>query len=248
METLIGELFQNTHLKLRGTWDGKWGEEDGREVEVKECLGLMWKDQVSCGLPWEERSVPGRRVNGSLTGNRCTAVLRPLYSALSTCRHRNSSLWGSMQRSICFCSCQGAWGPAGTGGAADPRALLHNPAAGCVREGGRKGETGVCLCVWAPCRQTNKHSTTSRGEFSSWQNCLCHLLWGSWLDCIALSAPQLQVKTAQGPMSFGLVFFQSFLCFPVSYSYHQGLGLEKCVQVSACFWVFQVLPSLSNKV
>lgn len=34
-------------------------------------LGLMWKDPVCCGLPCEERSVPGRRVSDRLPGNHC---------------------------------------------------------------------------------------------------------------------------------------------------------------------------------
>lgn len=153
-ETLIRELFQNTHLERRGTQDGKWGEKDGREVEVKECLGLMWKDQVHCGLPREERSVPGRLVNSRLTGNHCTTMQQPLLGTLSTCRHWNSSLWGSTQRSICFSGCQGKRGPAGTGGAAYQRALLHKPAPGCVRAGGRERDRCVFVCVGT--RQTNK--------------------------------------------------------------------------------------------
>lgn len=53
-EALISELFQNTHLEWRGTLDGKPGEKDGRDAEVKKHLGLMWKDQVHCGLTCEK--------------------------------------------------------------------------------------------------------------------------------------------------------------------------------------------------
>jgi len=71
-------------------------------------------------------------------------------------------------------------------------------------------------------------------EFSSWLKCLFHLFCEEvfWV----LGAWQLLMKTTHsGTSVLRAGVFQSFLCFPVSYSYHQGLGLEKSVQVSACF-------------
>lgn len=60
---------------------GNEGKKDGTEVEDKKHLGLMWKDQVYCGLTCEKRSVPGRLVKSKLTGNHCNNHASPLYTA-----------------------------------------------------------------------------------------------------------------------------------------------------------------------
>lgn len=115
----------------------------------------------------------------------------------------------------------------------------------------RKGERQVCVCVCVDqsCKQTSKQNYIQEGIFFLAEAPLPSVLRGSFLDCTVLGVWQLLLTTTHsGTSVLWACVFQSFLCFPVSYSYHQGLGLKKCMQVSACFWVFQVLLNLSNKV
>lgn len=214
------------------------------------------KSQVAFGFDVERSSVLwpalwGKECAWKAGERQATRKPLPLLSPPSTCRHQNSSPWESARWSICFSDCQGERGAAGTERAG---LLKGSPTqnSSWLCTWGRKGERQVCVCLRGDQshKQTNKQNYIQKGLFFMAKVPLSLVLQGILLDCTALGVRQLLMKTIHSctyfcPLS---LCFQSFLCFPVSYSYHQGLGLEKCMQVSACSWVFQVLPSLSNKV